>query len=273
MAILEKKNSISVFKNMIVSELPEIIYSHGQIIILTQTATSLSQSLKILKEFLYLEGFIQEFNKFKLGHTLYNYNQNKPGFDFLGFFISQSLKVHNKNVKIENKNFVEIIHRPESKEILQKSKRDDFNLLRISKLSNIQTKTNKNIIITSVNPAKKEILIHLEKLKKIIKMSSSVNQEHLIIKLSSQIRIWAYYYNIRYNNKILHYCDYVIFKLLWRWSCRRHPKKNKKWIKYKYFHHINGKNWIFGIYKSDDFYLFSLPNHSDIRFLKPPPVK
>jgi hypothetical protein len=33
--------------------------------------------------------------------------------------------------------------------------------------------------------------------------------------------------------------------MLWRWACRRHPKKNKKWIKKKYFKSLNGKNWVF----------------------------
>jgi hypothetical protein len=263
MTSLEQKNLIPVFKNTIYSDLPTILYSDSQIIILTETATTLSQSLKILKQFLYLGGFLQQFNKFKLGHTLFSYNKNKAGFDFLGFFISQYLKRNNTNVKIA-------VSEPifNSKIVFKNSKGDKLKLLPMNKLLNLQSKTNNNLIIPIINPSKKQILIHFEKLKKIIKICSSSTQEHLIIKLSSPIRIWSYYYNTSYNTQILNYCDYLMFKLLWRWACRRHPKKNKKWIKYKYFHQMNGKNWIFGIYKSEDCYLFSLPNHIDIRFFK-----
>ena len=263
LAILEQKNVISVFKNPIFNDLPEILYSDSQIIIFTETATSLSQSLKILKEFLYLEGFIEQFSQFKVGHTLCTYNTNKPGFEFLGFFISHFLKLNHKNWK-------STVSEPlfNSKVILKKSTSYELKFLPILKFSNLHSKTKKNLIITTINPSKKQILLHFEKLKKIIKISSSSTQEQLIIKLSSQIRIWSYYYNTGCNNKILNYCDYFIFKLLWRWACRRHPKKNKKWIKYKYFYQINGKNWIFGIYKNEDFSLFSLPNHIDMRFFK-----
>ena len=263
LAILEQKNVISVFKNPIFNDLPEILYSDSQIIILTETATCLSQSLKILKEFLYVEGFIEQFTQFKVGHTLCTYNTNKPGFEFLDFFVSHFLKLNHKNLK-------STVSEPlfNSKVGLQKWTSYELKFLPILKFSKLQSKTKKNVIITTINPSKKQILLHFEKLKKIIKISSSSTQEQLIIKLSSQIRIWSYYYNTSCNNKILNYCDYFIFKLLWRWACRRHPKKNKKWIKYKYFYQINGKNWIFGIYKNADFSLFSLPNHIDMRFFK-----
>jgi RNA-directed DNA polymerase len=108
----------------------------------------------------------------------------------------------------------------------------------------------------------------MHKLKKIIKNSASLSQENLILKLSTNIRIWSYYYHLISNKKILQYCDYLLFKMLWRWCCRRHPNKNKKWIKYKYFHQINGNKWIFGIYKNSNSQLMSLPNHTDIKLLR-----
>jgi hypothetical protein len=123
-------------------------------------------------------------------------------------------------------------------------------------------------ISTIVHPSKNEIKIHMHKLKHIIKNSASLSQENLILKLSTNIRLWSYYYHRISNKQILYYCDYLLFKMLWRWCCRRHPSKNKKWIKYKYFHQINGKKWIFGIYKNTSCHLIALPNHSDINLLK-----
>jgi RNA-directed DNA polymerase len=39
--------------------------------------------------------------------------------------------------------------------------------------------------------------------------------------------------------------DHEIFKALWRWSKRRHPRKPKQWIKDKYFRTDQGRNWDF----------------------------
>ncbi|WP_374939085.1 hypothetical protein [Legionella bozemanae] len=32
---------------------------------------------------------------------------------------------------------------------------------------------------------------------------------------------------------------------LWRWACRRHPRKSASWIKKKYFRSQGLRNWIF----------------------------
>jgi hypothetical protein len=39
--------------------------------------------------------------------------------------------------------------------------------------------------------------------------------------------------------------NYFIFKMLLRWSSRRHSNKNKKWVKKKYFKKLNGKSRVF----------------------------
>ncbi|RKZ41899.1 MAG: hypothetical protein DRQ49_03685 [Gammaproteobacteria bacterium] len=36
-----------------------------------------------------------------------------------------------------------------------------------------------------------------------------------------------------------------MWKHLWKWACRRHPDKNKKWIKNRYFTQSRGKSWDF----------------------------
>ena len=41
------------------------------------------------------------------------------------------------------------------------------------------------------------------------------------------------------------YTDSIIFKMLWKWTCKRHPKKNNKWLIKQYFLRINGRNWVF----------------------------
>src|SRR5438270_13830980 len=39
--------------------------------------------------------------------------------------------------------------------------------------------------------------------------------------------------------------DDAIFRALWQWARRRHPKKPGRWVKEKYFHAIGHRNWVF----------------------------
>jgi hypothetical protein len=130
------------------------------------------------------------------------------------------------------------------------------------------TKFRKVVLKICIIPSKLSIKDHLNQLKKIIKKNLTKPQKVLIINLSPIIRSWAQYYNIVSTKKIHRYCDYILFKMLWKWACKRHSKKSKKWVKSKYFHCLNGKNWIFGVYNKLDYSFYCLPNHSDIRFCK-----
>jgi RNA-directed DNA polymerase len=47
------------------------------------------------------------------------------------------------------------------------------------------------------------------------------------------------------SKKIFGSVDYAIFKTLWQWAKRRHPRKGKRWIKDKYFKVYDHRNWIF----------------------------
>ncbi|MBX9849664.1 MAG: HNH endonuclease, partial [Rhodocyclaceae bacterium] len=37
-------------------------------------------------------------------------------------------------------------------------------------------------------------------------------------------------------------CDHQIWQALWRWACRRHPEKGKRWIKQRYFECLKGRD-------------------------------
>jgi hypothetical protein len=275
------------------NSLPDFVSYANQIVILKDDSNLIYECLNLFKKFLSLQGFLVEFSQIKLGHTLRNYNKNVPGLSFLGFFIRQH-KSKTNNTFALSKPYIFKLDRPRDFFKNNKAEKTHLNNFNSRKLiSNLpDSKTLKinidsyfpprerhtkfldvlqlsdDYIITSLHPSKNNIKIHMHKLKKIIKNSASLSQETLILKLSSNIRIWSYYYHIISNKKILQYCDYLLFKMLWRWCCRRHPSKNKKWIKYKYFHQINGNKWIFGIYKNSNSQLMSLPNHTDIKLLR-----
>jgi RNA-directed DNA polymerase len=39
--------------------------------------------------------------------------------------------------------------------------------------------------------------------------------------------------------------DSIIWKSLWRWCKRRHPKKSRQWIAERYFRTVGGRSWVF----------------------------
>nr|YP_009774595.1 putative reverse transcriptase and intron maturase (chloroplast) [Aphanochaete confervicola]QJA13864.1 putative reverse transcriptase and intron maturase (chloroplast) [Aphanochaete confervicola] len=130
------------------------------------------------------------------------------------------------------------------------------------------TNSTKFLFETKILPSKFVVKDHLNLLKKIIKKNPTKTQKVLIQKLSSHIETWSHYYKIISTKKIHAYCDYVVFKMLWKWACKRHSNKNKKWIKAKYFHCLNGKNWVFGVYQKDENSFYCLPNHTDVKLYK-----
>nr|AWI68487.1 hypothetical protein [Pediastrum duplex] len=117
-------------------------------------------------------------------------------------------------------------------------------------------------------PSKKNLKKHLNLLKNIILKYNSQAQKKLLYKLNYRIMNWSYYYKIVTNSQLFHYCDKIIYKLLWKWACCNHPNKSKKWIQKKYFFSLKNKKWVFGILpknfdsKSSKKDIFYLPFHN-----------
>lgn len=110
-------------------------------------------------------------------------------------------------------------------------------------------------------PSPENVRIHLKKLKKIIHQSSTKTQEQLIYKLSLEIQIWCSLYKNTAATKIFDYCNYITFKYLWRWACRRHPNKSKSWIKNKYFHRVANQSWVFAVLQTKTKSMYALKSH------------
>jgi RNA-directed DNA polymerase len=85
----------------------------------------------------------------------------------------------------------------------------------------------------------------LKKVKTIIHDNLAVDQQLLIGLLNPVIRGWANYHRHIVSSKVFAYIDHEIWRKLWRWCCRRHPEKGRKWIKNRYFHRIKGRDWTF----------------------------
>ena len=69
--------------------------------------------------------------------------------------------------------------------------------------------------------------------------------EVLIYALNPKVRGWTNYYRHVCSKKTFSKVNHNIFKAIWRWAKRRHPKKGMRWVQKKYFRTQNLRHWIF----------------------------
>ncbi len=87
-----------------------------------------------------------------------------------------------------------------------------------------------------IKPQKEKVLAFCKKVGKIIKKMSTFKQEILIKKLNPILRGFANYYQRVVSKGIFSYIKSRVWKYLWNWCKRRHPKRKLRWVKKKYFH-------------------------------------
>lgn len=97
-----------------------------------------------------------------------------------------------------------------------------------------------------IKPAKKNVKSFLSNIREVIKKNKSAHPSHLIWKLNPKIRGWANFHRHVVSKAIFRQADSEIFKALWKWAKRRHPKKTAAWIKQRYFFRTEkGRDWCF----------------------------
>ena len=55
----------------------------------------------------------------------------------------------------------------------------------------------------------------------------------------------ANYYKGGVSKETFSYISHRVWQYLWSWAKRRHPKKNTKWVRKRYFKYLNGNKWTF----------------------------
>ena len=70
-------------------------------------------------------------------------------------------------------------------------------------------------------------------------------QELVIGELNPVIMGWANYHHHVMSKDIFYEMDSWIWRRIWHWCCRRHPKKNGRWIAERYFEHVDSRRWVF----------------------------
>jgi RNA-directed DNA polymerase len=102
-----------------------------------------------------------------------------------------------------------------------------------------------------IKPTKKKVLDFCKRIGKEIKGMYGVEQEVLIKKLNPILRGFANYYKGVVSKETFSYVSYRVWQYLWRWAKRRHPDKNTKWVRKRYFKTINFNKWTFATTTSD----------------------
>ncbi|MFB9068158.1 group II intron reverse transcriptase/maturase [Pseudofulvimonas gallinarii] len=96
-----------------------------------------------------------------------------------------------------------------------------------------------------IKPSTKNVKAFYRKVKEAISNRKTVRQADLVRVLNPMLRGWANYHRPVVAKAAYSRMDHLIFRALWRWSKRRHSKKNARWIKEKYFPAIGVRNGCF----------------------------
>jgi RNA-directed DNA polymerase len=96
-----------------------------------------------------------------------------------------------------------------------------------------------------IKPSKKSVKRFLAGIRKTIKAALGKSATDLINELNPKIRGWANYHRHVVSKRTFNRVDHSIFYKLWQWARRRHPNKDPRWLKQKYFERHRGRDWFF----------------------------
>ena len=88
---------------------------------------------------------------------------------------------------------------------------------------------------TIIQPSKKAIKRHHEKIREVIRQHRGAPQKALIATLNPIIRGWTQYYQTCIAKRTFSTMDHQIAYKLNRWAQRRHPNKSRRWQFHRYW--------------------------------------
>lgn len=102
-----------------------------------------------------------------------------------------------------------------------------------------------------VHPSKDSVKNIKARIGSIISDHLAASQDELIGELNPVLRGWSNYHNAVSSWREFRAVDRYVFYSLWRWAKRRHPMKQMKWVKDRYWTSTKSRDWIFisGKYK------------------------
>mgnify|MGYP000196787747 CR=1 FL=1 len=215
------KNRLDNFRSL------NLIRYADDFVILHEDIAVVQRCKEIISEWLQGMGLELKPSKTRLTHTLKRYEQEEPGFDFLGFTIRQFPvgKYHSKQ---------------------------GFK--------------------TIITPSKQKQKVHYDQIASVIEAHKAAPQAALISHLNPIIRGWANYYATVVSKVAYSDIDNLMYQKLRAWAKHRHLNKNGEWVSKRYWHPINGDNWVFATRKEGSNPLLLL-NHADTPIVRHVKVK
>jgi RNA-directed DNA polymerase len=125
-------------------------------------------------------------------------------------------------------------------------------------------------------PQKAKVLAFVAKLKEWLHTHPSITPEVVIRRINPILIGWANFYKHSASKRVFGYVDSQLWKAIWRWCLFRHPKKNKGWVKQKYFALFKGRQWSFFAKAKDgkgNDIVLHLAAMSDVKIKRHPKVK
>ncbi|MCA0300055.1 MAG: group II intron reverse transcriptase/maturase [Proteobacteria bacterium] len=121
-----------------------------------------------------------------------------------------------------------------------------------------------------IKPSKKNEQSNYCKVKEVISSNKTVRQYDLIDLLNPILRGWANYHSPVVAKMAFNRMDHLIHRAIWRWAKRRHPNKRVDWVRKKYFHSVELRNWVFAGMGTDR---YGVPRQATLYTLADTPIR
>ncbi|MCP4007406.1 MAG: group II intron reverse transcriptase/maturase [bacterium] len=96
-----------------------------------------------------------------------------------------------------------------------------------------------------IKPSKRNVVGFVRSIREFVRRARSITTLEFIRALNRKLRGWAHAFRHLVSSRIFSMIDAAIFKSLLRWIRRRHPRKNWRWLRRKYFRSDRGRQWVF----------------------------
>src|SRR5207244_8454989 len=85
----------------------------------------------------------------------------------------------------------------------------------------------------------------LSKVWTLVKTHKQAKARILILQLNRLLRGWAQYHRHVVSKEAFAAVDAAVFHSVWHWAKRRHPHKNARWVRQRYFRSHEHRQWVF----------------------------
>jgi RNA-directed DNA polymerase len=100
-----------------------------------------------------------------------------------------------------------------------------------------------------IKPSQQSVKRFRERLAAELRSLRGANAAAVVARLNPVVRGWTAYYRGVVSSRIFSGLDKDLWHLTWRWGCRTHPNKSKRWVAARYFGRFNRARqdrWVFG---------------------------